>query len=972
MHINYKHLLNSKIYLLIHLLILFLFKKVNKYLNLLLLIIPFSLFGQGETNNWYFGNKAGVNFNTSPPLALTNAEINTIEGSSSISDASGNLLFYTDGRTVWDREHNIMPNADYFGGTGLLGDPSSTMSALIIPHPGQPNLYFIFTVDEPHKENANAYPNQGPVDNNGFPLPFYDERVNLTVPEADDGFNNGLNYSLVDMSLRNGLGDVVADNKNMHLRTYQEENPEQLKYKCSEKVTAVAGADCNTIWVITHFVEWFYAFFIDENGINEEPVESKHPPAIGLEYYGEAASGILKASPNGEKLAMATTQTIPPLAISGFVNIYDFDNLTGEVNNPIEILTNMRPYGIEFSPNSQKVFATIGNDIAQWDLNVGNPAGSVFLLNTGENQLSLQFGPDGKIYSASGTKLNVINNPNAYGENMNYSSSFLEGAIDLNGNNANVGLPNFLQSILNTRVDIVDGDGIGNSTVQNTISICDGETYILGYEYPEAANYQWHENGEPILGETSPYLTISLPANEQAPFTTAYTLDIFPESGDCKLSGLANTIFGEAPEIANASLSQCASGSSFFNFNNAREELIAPSALEVNDFEYAYFETTEDLLNNNSIQNISNYENLTNPQSIIVEVTSKETRCSSIVDLQLNVINNEIEETLEVELTECDTNLDGFQEFNLELVAEQTNLNPTNFYLKIKDALEDRNRITNITEFSNTEAYSQTIYFRVLVNGSCNVLGVLTLRVQDLPFTFEDKKVYYCIEDTPDPITIFPSVPENEVDNYEYFWTATNQEGYVIEVNEAAIYQVLVTEIASGCVSTQNISVVNTSTANFQVNVRDSNQKNNSIEVILDETFNTNNFEYSLNSPTGVYQDSPVFSNLAPGKYEVYVRNKLGCGISKRTVYVVGAMLFFTPNNDGINDVWNLVGLPNNQNAEIYIFDRYGKLLIKFNAKNFPGWDGTYHGNLMPNNDYWFRANLDNGRIIKGNFTLKR
>ena len=200
---------------------------------------------QGEANNWYFGSNAGITFNTNPPSALTDGELNTSEGCSSISDPNGNLLMYTDGRTIWDRNHNIMPNADYFGNTGLNGDPSSTSSGLIVPHPTDPNLYFVFTIDEPHHENANAYPNRGPADVNGVSIPFYTD-IGQGIPEEDDGFNNGLNYSIVDMSLRSGLGDVVSDERNNELITFDPSDSEEIKYKASEKITAVRGQNCNS------------------------------------------------------------------------------------------------------------------------------------------------------------------------------------------------------------------------------------------------------------------------------------------------------------------------------------------------------------------------------------------------------------------------------------------------------------------------------------------------------------------------------------------------------------------------------------------------------------------------------------------------------------------------------------------------------------------------------------------------------
>ena len=103
-------------------------------LCLLVFIINETLYSQNEGNNWYFGNKAGLSFNTDPPTPLTNGQLSTGEGCAAVSDLNGNLLFYTDGIYVYNKMHNVMPN-----GSGLMGDPSSTQSAIIVPQPGTYN-----------------------------------------------------------------------------------------------------------------------------------------------------------------------------------------------------------------------------------------------------------------------------------------------------------------------------------------------------------------------------------------------------------------------------------------------------------------------------------------------------------------------------------------------------------------------------------------------------------------------------------------------------------------------------------------------------------------------------------------------------------------------------------------------------------------------------------------------------------------
>ena len=214
--------------------------KKKSLILLLSLLCVACTFGQQEASYWYFGQNAGLRFNASngTVTAITDGQLSTLEGCTSISDTNGNLLFYSDGRTIWNANHIAMANASEALNTGLNGDDSSTSSGLIVPKPQDPDSYYIFTVDEPHHFNSPAFPN-----------------------ETDgDGINDGLQYSLVDITLDSGLGDVVGTEKNVPLITYDITNPSEEAYKCSEKITAVKADDCSSFWVITHFTDKFYAF----------------------------------------------------------------------------------------------------------------------------------------------------------------------------------------------------------------------------------------------------------------------------------------------------------------------------------------------------------------------------------------------------------------------------------------------------------------------------------------------------------------------------------------------------------------------------------------------------------------------------------------------------------------------------------------------------------------------------------------
>jgi gliding motility-associated-like protein len=204
--------------------------------------------------------------------------------------------------------------------------------------------------------------------------------------------------------------------------------------------------------------------------------------------------------------------------------------------------------------------------------------------------------------------------------------------------------------------------------------------------------------------------------------------------------------------------------------------------------------------------------------------------------------------------------------------------------------------------------------------------------------------------------------------DYTYLWSngeLTNE----IEINQGGTYTVVVTN-ANGCSQTKSITIVNSNIATInEIEVSDVST-NNTITVFAT---GEGDYEYALDDELGPYQDDSIFYNVSPGFHTVYVRDKNNCGIANEVVSVIGFPNFFTPNNDGYNDSWHVFGIntPSQSNSEIFIFDRYGKLLKQLSYDSL-GWDGTYNGNLMPTSDYWFYIKLSDNRIFRGHFTLKR
>lgn len=347
-----------------------------------------------QANNWYFGFNAGLTFNTTPPTPLLDGALYATEGCSSISDNNGQILFYTDSKTVYNRLHQPMPN-----GIGLLGDPESANAAIIVPQPGSETIYYIFTSDQ--------------AVNGGF---------------------KGYNYTVVDMSLNGGLGDVTEKN---HL----------LYAPCCEGLTALRHANGLDIWIITKVVgnnEW-RVYKIDCNGLHTMPVTSFAGPSISGYLYNTVCR--LKTSPDGKKLVITR-------AIVHLWELLDIDNSTGIVSNPVSIYQNV-PFGVEFSPDSKLVYIS-SNAVIQYDITTSNPVNIVnsavqLYIFPPQRQVigAMQLGPDNKIYCAVGLsyQLAVINSPNIPGLGCNFSIN----QVDTKGRLVTGGLPAFLPNLISNK-----------------------------------------------------------------------------------------------------------------------------------------------------------------------------------------------------------------------------------------------------------------------------------------------------------------------------------------------------------------------------------------------------------------------------------------------------------------------------------------------------------------------------------------
>lgn len=398
---------------------------------------------QREFNNWCFGNNIGLTFNGMKPEAMT-SKMYSLEGCSSVSDRYGNLYFYTNGQEIYNKNHQIMKNGD-----SLNGNYSCSQAALIVPRPGNNLEYYVFALDEVSQELHTK----------------------------------GLSYSVVDMNKENELGEVITKNVALWGQTM-------------EMMTAVRHSNETDIWIITHemYNNSFRAYLLTHDGIMDSVISktgTNHSMVIA-----DHAVGCMKAAPHGNRLALAHNL---------FFEVFDFNNTTGVVSNPITLLPPdiIQAYGVEFSPDGTKLYTSNYvkdgkiSKLFQFDLFAGSLAdiqrSAVLIAVERANYMfgALQAGPDKKIYIAKHRRdsLSVIEKPNEKG----ISCNFIDNYLHLNGT-CQLGLPAYIQTSVTT-IDIAA-----------TTPVCEEDSVVLTCSSIDAHKFHWTGPKGFVSDEQNPVL----------------------------------------------------------------------------------------------------------------------------------------------------------------------------------------------------------------------------------------------------------------------------------------------------------------------------------------------------------------------------------------------------------------------------------------------------------------------------------
>ncbi|MGE3800022.1 MAG: T9SS type A sorting domain-containing protein [Candidatus Kapaibacterium sp.] len=433
-------------------------------------------------DQWFFGNHAGLDFRSGVVRAVGGGAIETEEGSATICDPNtGELLFYTDGITVWNRNHQVMLN-----GTGLFGHSSSTQSALIVPLPQNNNIYYIFTAD--------------------------------TGPFGDPNLSGrGIRYSIVEMNRNGGLGEVTSKNT-------------PLLPKATEKLVAVTDCSGKEFWIVAHHLgsNEFFAWNLTANGLNRNPVVSSvgsvHPNIPGQLFF----IGNLKASPDGKYLFSIVQQNLAG-------ELFRFNFRTGQVSGRVDSVVAW--YGASFSANSKYLYVGQEKSIYRYTLGGGAISSTKTLIpwpsDVDPSEVNgLQLGPDKKIY-ISYIGSSVLNGQELVrirdADQVNSAVEKVGITFDISLNLRNLAFPNCIDGVFGVGVSGGPGDLTTDFRASDT-TICVGESIdFFDFSGGNPSDYFWtFEGGIPntATGRFPTGIRYASPGTYQAILTTSLSCNI--------------------------------------------------------------------------------------------------------------------------------------------------------------------------------------------------------------------------------------------------------------------------------------------------------------------------------------------------------------------------------------------------------------------------------------------------------------
>lgn len=778
-----------------------------KYLFIFLFLnTGFSGFSQNEAKVWKFGFNTGLNFNSGIPSPIAGAS-NVVDCSSTISDVNGNLLFYTDGSTVWNRNDVVMPN-----GSGLISHASAGQCGLIVPIPSS-NKYVVFSNTE------FASPGQ-------------------------------LHYSVVDMSLNSGFGDVIPTQKNISLGT-----------GWTEKLCAIYNCNGDYYWVLMH--KWnnsdFVSLKVDASGVTTTSVVTSIGSVHSCGAYSGAhdAMGQLTISRDG-------TKVINALTCQDNFELFDFNINTGALSNFIFIPGNGgNAWGTGFSADSKKAYVSsiFGAQVYQYDLSVYNApsiiSSKTSLYNTGAGGYNfgyMELGPDNKMYIArpNDSFLSVVNTPNNPGSSCGFSYS---------GINLSPGISSWGMSRTVYKAAL-SGAGIP-FTASKTNVMCHGEATGSASVTLSAAgsyNYLWSPgNYTTAVVNNLPAGTYTLAISDMNCGLPSYTVITVtqPPALNTQLNAVLNTVCANSTTTLMASYS---GGTPSYSMNwsngvaNTNSVVVSPTTTGMYSF------TLTDSYN-----------------------------CQSVKSIQISVESIKADFTYTV--VPCDS----------KVSFDNSSINSNSIYWNFGDGNYNTSSSSIINTYPASGIYTVTLLATSLHGCMDSVKKTIAIDTAALSLDFG-----YFLSKTGCMDSLFLENKSSGATSYQWSFGDGNMSSDFSPTHMFApgIYTITLTGVSSRCKS----SLIK------------------QIEVLPAESI----------------------------AYE-YIPN------------------VFTPNNDGVNDLFDFKTIEPCDEFEFEIFDRWGLSLMKSAEKRQSFWDArTSAGEKVSDGTYFYVITTKSGVRYKGTITVFR
>ncbi|MDC0858299.1 T9SS type B sorting domain-containing protein [Flavobacteriaceae bacterium] len=517
--------------------------------------------------------------------------------------------------------------------------------------------------------------------------------------------------------------------------------------------------------------------------------------------------------------------------------------------------------------------------------------------------------------------------------------------------------------------------------------ILDGENWTLSY----------HNSFEDAVDNNAPIVTPTAYTNISTPEIIYVRVSIDPTDPQAcfeivELEIIVNPIPDGSAVVTPYVICEILSDEeAVFDLTSKNEEILNGQDPAI--FQVLFYESQVDadaMLN--PIQEPETYTNLSNPQTIFVVIFNTLTNCFvATQSFDIEEREGAVANTPLKPYAICDyyNDNDGIAEFDLlnqELLDEILGVqNPLEYQLDFYGTLENAElEIAPLPIIYENVINPQIIYARVTnINSECYDITEVILKVEFIPEVTLDPSYRLCVDAAGLPIqeeegSDSPPVIDTQLDPsiYMFEWQLDGEVllgeiGASITALQGGNYSVTVTEILTGCMAATDTQVIISSPPlNYNIQVTDAFESQHNITATADGAG-----EYIFQLDDNPFQESGYFINVVPGSHTITIKDIYGCGSVTTEVAVIDFPRFITPNQDGYHDTWNILGISvGDPTAKIYIFDRFGKLLKQISPTS-EGWDGTYNGNPLPSNDYWFRVEYTENNIKKefsGHFTLKR